>query len=367
METDVLIVGGGPAGLATAIATRRKGLRVALVDSRIPPIDKACGEGLLPEGVASLGEIGIELDSSIAVPFRGIRFSDEHCSSSARFPRGTAFGVRRTSLHRVLVDRASKAGVSLLWGARLSDFDSERAHFNGGSIRYRWLVGADGQRSAVRRLAKLEPFSRGRVRYGFRRHYAVAPWTDLVEVYWGERCQLVVTPTGSDEVCISLFSPDTHSRIEQALAQFPEVAQRVCDTRPASSEAGAITALCRARGVARGNVALVGDASCTVDGIAGQGISLAFQESLALAEAFARGGLASYEPAHREITQTAARMTKLLLLMSSSSGLRRKVLRLLAAHPELFAKMISVHAGGASPEDLSAAAVLGLGWRVLWA
>src|ERR1700722_15083296 len=108
MQTDVLIIGGGPAGLATAIAARGYGPRVALVDHRSPPIDKACGEGLLPEAVTAMGSLGIELDSARVHPFAGLRFSDRNLSVRANFPRGKAYGMRRTDLHNILVNRATE-------------------------------------------------------------------------------------------------------------------------------------------------------------------------------------------------------------------------------------------------------------------
>ncbi len=65
--------------------------------------------------------------------------------------------------------------------------------------------------------------------------------------------------------------------------------------------------------------------------------------------------------------RNAARMTRLLLLMSSSAMIRRKAMRLFAAHPGIFSWLISVHAGQASPDALGAAQILDLGWRALWA
>lgn len=363
----MLIVGGGPAGLASAIAARAMGLRVTLVDSRTPPIDKACGEGLLPEAVAALRNLGVDLDPASPIPFAGIRFSDEHSSATARFPRGTAFGMRRTILHELLVDRAAAAGVSFVWGARISGFDRFGAIVNGEWIRSSWLIGADGQQSAVRRFAKLGRGLRGPARFGFRRHYAIAPWSDLVEVHWGKRCQMVITPTGAAEICVSLFANDLHLRIDGALQEFPAVAERLRGAQPVSTQAGAITSLGRARGVTCGAIALVGDASGTVDGIAGQGLSLAFQQAQALGEALGRGDLAHYESAHRRIMRNAARITRLLLLMSASTVIRHKAMRLFAAHPAVFSNLISVHAGQASPDALGAAKILDLGWRVLCA
>lgn len=353
--------------MASAIAARAKGLRVTLVDFRTPPIDKACGEGLLPEAVAALRHLGVDLDSASPTVFAGIRFSDEHSSASARFPHGTAFGIRRTILHKLLVERAVRAGVSFVWGARVSTFDGAGATVNDEWIRCHWLIGADGQQSAVRHFAKLGRGLRGPTRYGFRRHYAVAPWSDLVEVHWGKRCQMVITPTGAEEICVSLFSSDSSLRIDGALQQFPAVARHLRGAQPVSARAGAITTLGRARGVARETIALVGDASGTVDGIAGQGLSLAFQQAEALGEALGRGDLAHYEAAHRRIMQSAVRMTRLLLLMSASAPIRRKALRFFVAHPAAFSNLISIHAGQASPDALGPGRILNLTWRVLCA
>ncbi len=353
--------------MAAAIAASLKNLRVSVVESRRPPINKPCGEGLLPEAVAAVRSLGINLDSGRGFPFEGFRFSDQTSSVSAKIPRGQAFGLRRTELHQLLIDRATECGVSLLWGARISRIDSHGAWVNGNFMPCKWLIGADGQHSSVRQFVGLGPRRPRSSRFGFRRHFAVAPWTNFIEVHWGERSQMVVTPTGAGEICISLFADDSRLRMDRALDQFPEVAFRIRGAQPLSSEAGAVTSFSRARAVVRGNVALVGDAGCTVDAISGQGLSLAFQQAIHLAEALVAGDLRQYESAHRRITRTALRMTRLLRWMNSSVALRRKVLKLFAARPSLFADMISVHTGEPMPDALGTSAILDLGWRVLWA
>jgi flavin-dependent dehydrogenase len=114
---DVFIVGGGPAGLATAIAARRRGLSVVVADGAVFPIDKPCGEGLMPDGVAALHQLGIDIPEGEAYPFRGVRFVSNGAKAEAEFPRGTACGIRRTHLHRVLSDHAAASCVRMLWQA----------------------------------------------------------------------------------------------------------------------------------------------------------------------------------------------------------------------------------------------------------
>src|SRR5271163_5266209 len=108
---DVFVAGGGPAGLATAIAARRHGLSVVMADGATPPIDKPCGEGLLPDGVDALRRLGIRVPESEIYPFYGLRFVDNAESVESEFPRGAAYGIRRTVLHKLLLDHALACGV----------------------------------------------------------------------------------------------------------------------------------------------------------------------------------------------------------------------------------------------------------------
>jgi menaquinone-9 beta-reductase len=365
MHTDVLIVGGGPAGLAAAIAARAKGLRVTLVDSRKPPIDKPCGEGLLPEAVKALRRLGIDPEAGQSFRFTGIRFQDSHSSVAAEFSNGSALGIPRRVLHQLLVERAQSVGVHLAWGAYAANENSLYAEIGGQRIFFRWLVAADGFNSSIRHRIGLDPLLPKRGRFAFRRHFAIVPWTPFAEVHWGEGCQIVVTPTGREEICLALFTSDHRLRLTSALPQFRKLAQRMREARPVSIESGARTVLARARSAARGNVALTGDASCSVDGIAGQGLNLAFQEAHYLAEALAREELAGYAEAHRELTGTAVNITRLMLLMARSSWIREKTLRMFAAKPMFFFKLMSVHAGSSESEALRLHDLFGLGWRVL--
>lgn len=345
---DVLILGGGPAGLATGIAARRKGLSATVVDCAGPPIDKTCGEGLLPAAVSALTELGIAVDSRLGVPFKGIRFSDENTSVEARFACGYGVGLRRDELHRLLIDRAAAAGVSLRWGARVSEIQRDGLRIEGEFHQCRWLIGADGPRSAVRKAAGLDPARPAKLpRFGFRRHFAMAPWSEMVEVHWGERVQLFVTPTGAADVCVVALTSDPHLRLDRALERFPHIAARLRRARAVSRETGAVTFFSRARRVAWGNIALVGDASRSIDAISGQGLSMAFQEAVALAGAIANENLAEYQDAHARITKTPARITRLLMLMDANPPFRRAALKTLSSWPWLFSKLMSMHAGGA--------------------
>ena len=350
--TDLFVIGGGPAGLAAAIAARRKGLTVALADGARPPIDKACGEGLMPDGLAALRSLGIRLDAAPAYPFRGIRFLGAGVSVDAAFPEGQALGVRRTVLHSMLAEEAAAAGVRLLWDSPVNGICPEGVHIAGRTIPARWIIGADGFHSRVRRWAGLDARTLGPLRFGFRMHYRMAPWSDYMELHWGAGCQIYVTPVGPQAVCLALLSRDSHLRLDAALEQFPQLAARLAGVPHETAERGAVTANGRLRRVYRGRVALVGDASGSVDAITGEGLCLAFQQAVALADSLARETLEPYQAAHRRLARRPTLMSKLLLTMDRRSWLRERVLRAMASDPRIFRKMLSMHVGPLPPHGL---------------
>jgi flavin-dependent dehydrogenase len=334
--TDVFIVGGGPAGLAAAIAARLKGFDVTVADSAHPPIDKACGEGLMPDSHAALRRLGIAFDPEQSFAFRGIRFIGDGGSVAADFPADPGIAVRRIRLHQLLIDRAQEAGVKLLWRTHIADLDD---------IRARWIIGADGANSRVRRWAGLDAVRHESMRYGFRRHYRVRPWTDFVEVYWGLGCQLYVTGVAHDEMLIGLLTRDPHMRLKDALPHFPDLARKLAGAATLSKERGAITFMRRLRRVHRGRIALIGDASGSVDAITGEGLSLAFRQAILLADALAADNLEPYQAAHRSMARRPAFMAQLLLTLDRFPRLRPMVLGMFAAKPVIFERLLAVHAG----------------------
>jgi menaquinone-9 beta-reductase len=366
-KTDVLVAGGGPAGLAAAIAARLKGFDVTVADGAHPPIDKSCGEGLMPDSFGAVHKLGIRIDTEQSFPFRGIRFLGEGASVEANFPSGSGIAMRRPCLHQALVDRANEAGVRLLWGTRVIGFTADGAALDGHSIRCRWVVGADGQNSRVRRWAGLDGARHESSRFGFRRHYRISPWTDYMEIYWGPGSQMYVSPVNRSEVCVALITRDAQVRLEQALPQFPELSRRLEGATASTTERGAVTTSRSLRRVYRGRAILIGDASGSVDAITGEGLSLSFHQAIALADAMAAGDLGAYQAEHRRLAQRPNLMAKLMLSLDRFPRLRRRVLRAMASDPEIFASMLAMHVGAISPGDFLMHGMLPLGRQMLTA
>ena len=361
--TDVFVIGGGPAGLAAAIAARIRGLEVIVADGLKPPIDKACGEGLMPDTLSVLRKLGVSLGPAGGFKFNGIRFFDDDFQIKASFPSGSGLGLRRPFLHKQMIERARELGVRMLWNAPVSGISPAGAVIAGKAIDARWIIGADGIQSRVRQWCGLDTRVLREPRFAFRRHYRIPPWTDSVEVYWGRNAQAYVTPVGQNDVCVVLISHNPQLRSAALPVEFPKLAERL-GPADSSTEQGAVTVTWGLRRVYRDNVALVGDASGSVDAITGEGLSLSFHQAVALADAMASGDLRRYQSAHRRLARRPVGMARMLLVLDRYPQMRRRAMQVLAAHPELFARLLAVHVGATSPTHLAATSAL-LGWRLI--
>jgi flavin-dependent dehydrogenase len=276
-------------------------------------------------------------------------------SVDAHFPNGAGIGVRRPRLHALLSERAREAGARLLFNTRVQLPENEHstvdadgyqtARINGEPIRFRYLIGADGQASAVRRWAGLDDMRKSAFRYGFRTHYRVAPWSEYVEIHWGPNGQLYITPVAPDCVCVVYITRDPRCDRANILADFPEIAPRLTGAEITSQQRGAVSATRKLHRVATDSVALIGDASGSADAITGEGLAISFRQAVALADSIASGSLDSYNRAHRQIGKLPHAMGALMLTFDRWPALQGRAMRTLAGTPAVFRELLQAHMG----------------------
>ncbi len=362
---DLVIVGGGPAGLATAIEARLAGFSVVVLDRGRPPLDKACGEGLMPDAASRLAALGVEVAGR---PFRGIRYLDGETVAEGIFPGPPGLGVRRTALHAALARRAEEVGVALRWGAVATGLHAAGVHSTEGLVPGYFVVGADGLNSRVRRWAGLDlppPAGARARRFGVRRHYAMAPWSDFVEVTWGRQAEAYVTPVAADEVGVAILWSGEAKGFDDLLPRFPRLAERLAGAPSASRDRGAGPFSQRARRAVAGRVALVGDAAGYLDAITGEGLAVAFHQARALVAAIAHGDLARYAAARRRIDRLPGAITGLVLALERRPALRRRAIRALAADPALFSRLLGIHGRMLPARRLGLPGAVRLAWRLV--
>jgi flavin-dependent dehydrogenase len=342
---DLLVAGGGPVGLATALYAQRAGLSVIVAEPRPGEIDKACGEGLMPGAVRALTDLGVSVSGR---PFRGIRYLSGERRAEATFRAGSGIGVRRTTLHRALRREVEARGIAIIpESVQQVDQDAERVVAAGVEARY--LAAADGLHSPVRRLLGLQASRTGPARYGLRRHFQVRPWTDLVEVYWSPRCEAYVTPVGADLVGVAILTGRQASFDEQ-LRGFPSLLSRLPSVGATRTRgAGPLRQDTTAR--VQGRVLLVGDAAGYVDALTGEGVSIGLAGAAALVACVCAGDAAAYERRWRDATRRYRVLTQSLLWARDRPLLRSAIVPAAAALPAVFRAAVNTLAGWELPPD----------------
>jgi flavin-dependent dehydrogenase len=336
---DVIVVGGGPVGLGTAIEARLAGLSVVVVEPRAGSIDKACGEGLMPGALPLLDRLGVH---PAGHPLLGVGYYGRAARVEHRFANGNGLGVRRTTLHEALLERAIGLGVDVVQGradAIEQHEDSVTVTVGTARIDAHWLFGCDGLHSSVARqvgLARAAP--PGERRYGIRQHFALAPWSSFIEVHYGPTAELYITPVARELVGVAMLAPQGTS-FDAALAEVPEVADRLLGASPASERRGGGPFRQRTRARIAGRVLLVGDASGYVDALTGEGLRLGFAQASVAVASVLRGRPEQYEGEWRRVTRDFRTLTTGLVAWAESP-LRGTLVPAAARMPGVFGAVV---------------------------
>ena len=283
LDCDVLVAGGGPAGLAIAIAARMNGLSAIVIERQPSPPDKACGECLMPAGGISAqpaGRAGFNRS-------RPSRFDRRHSIQTRRrcVGRGPTTITGRTGRQENRADCSDDASSAPTrrgnspahQRTRLSCPAGPCACRNGcGPVRARFLAAADGLHSRLRSMAGLQATSSGPRRFGIRQHFRVKPWCRYVEIHFTDGVEAYVTPVGPLRVGVAFLWDDARvarqgASIDKLFERFPSISVRLAGAEVDSRPRGAGPMARTARSRIADRFALVGDAAGYIDAITGEG------------------------------------------------------------------------------------------------
>ena len=333
---DVLVVGGGPAGLAAAIEAASSGFEVCLVEPRAFPIDRACGEGLMPAALRSLDRMGAKRPPGL--PFEGIKMISNGSSAEGRFSSGPGLAAKRTDLSRTLHERARELGVQFV-SDRISSVKLAGDYVEANGMQARWLIAADGLHSAVRRTLGLELKEGSRARRGLNKHFQTPPWSSFVEIYLAPKGEAYVAPLSTGEVGVAILS-STGGTFDEKLRAFPVLGERL--SNPIGPEKGAGPFPRWIEQKAHSRILFVGDAAGFNDPITGEGMRLGFDAARAAVAAIRMGDTRQYELAWRRLTRLYWLITNGLVAIRQRQSLDRLLIPTLHKSPWLFDRVLNL-------------------------
>ena len=381
LSAEVIVVGGGPAGAATAIALRRRGIDVLVIDRASFPRDKVCGDVLLPEAQHTLHSLGLDLKKirSIAYPCLGARYVPGQGSEIAGdFRDGDGrsrpwWMVRRREFDEWLLAQAARAGASIVEGISvdnvLRDGDSvcgvETRGRNGRPqrIRARVVVGADGASSTIARAVGAAPMQAEHVCLAGRAYVSgVSLPQPYLEVFTTPRalpgCAWIV-PIGANEVNVGVGLVQRTARqlqrtpqqlFDELRRESPLFTDRLSAAGPITLRGWTLPAASARRRLSGAGWLLVGDAGAMVDPFTGHGIHTAIAAGQIAGETIAEaltaddgaGALAAYAERCRTVFEVEVDHGMLLQRLHARPRLMRAAAAACARHAGLRATFLGL-------------------------
>jgi geranylgeranyl reductase family protein len=367
--TDVVVVGAGPAGSATAMLLARRGHDVTLLDKARFPRPKPCAEYLSPAGAALLRDLGVDTGGG-----RWLRGMQLVAPNAARHLVEYGDGFRALSIERRLLDArllalARDHGVRVCEGQRVDGVVQEDGEVRGvvarsEEMRAACVVAADGVNSTVARALHLRRKVVWPPRLGLVAHVRGVSWPEDVGQMWvGRHAYVGVAPVGERVLTLGLVQDAprgrlgaSHTALQAGLAPFAELGRRLAGADLVEPVQGVGPLAHAVRATAGRGWLLVGDAAGFFDPLTGEGLFRALKGAHLAADAVDRalGGdrlaLPGYQRARRRAFAAKERLTALIQLFVRVPGLMNYVVARLQQRPTLARRLARV-LGDLEPAD----------------
>jgi menaquinone-9 beta-reductase len=353
-RTPALIVGGGPAGAAAAIALARAGVETQLLERGSGQDEKVCGGFLSASAISALNELGIDIEGMGARPIHCVRLIAQDRRAALPLPFAAA-GLSRRTLDSALLGAAARSGAeirantsaAMVYPAcrivRTRDEDliqceglfiASGKHEVRGSARVgtRGYSSSVGLRTQLPRRASLETALEGCVELHL-----------FDEGYAG----LLLQEDGSCNLCLSVsqsrmsLAGKGRTMLQDLLAECPLLAERIGPDLPATWQAIAGVPYGWNTDQTFGGVFRLGDQAGVIASLAGDGVGLALLSGICGAKAFIREGPDAAASWQRRFRRSVALPVGLSEFLRKAAGrsVSRTLLMQLAVHAPTIASL----------------------------
>jgi flavin-dependent dehydrogenase len=392
MDCDVLVLGAGPAGSATAASLARAGFHVVLADKKEFPRSKPCGEFLSPQCVPYLQELGVADELTALAPrlVRGMHLSGYGAEATGRFRRlagraaseAAGLGIRRERFDALLQRAAVRQGAVWLPRHDLLDLQRDAGGRVVGAtlrrpgdaplvVRARLVVGADGVHSRTARALGVQRRTAWLDQFALVAHFDGVDPRPMAEVHLFPGGFFAATTVDAGAFSVNLVVParTLHARSTADWDQFvaahhaeaPAFGERLRGARRTTPWRGIGPLAWRTTAQHAPGVALVGDACGYVDPLTGEGIYFALFGARALAAAAAEAlhtpareavALARYAAERRAEVGPRLRGSAVLQRALRQPWLVRQFLRAAGRWPGLADLVVTLTGDTIHPRDL---------------
>jgi len=390
---DLVIVGAGIAGSATAIALAPEGYNILIVDKAVFPRQKPCGECIMPEGVQILSELGVLSDilKHGGVKVDGMRYWNRRGDmAQADFPPGPegmshALTLQRYDLDYLLLKKAdSFSNVKVRQGFQVTEVIQEDGHIKGvaghavNSPNNREVfnapltIGTDGRYSIFHKACNLNKTPLPRRRFGLTGHLkGIEGMGSYVEVMPCNDGEIYIAPCGNDTTLVAIlleesamkfFKGDLPGRFHEFLRQVDGFKDRITKTELVLPVSATGPLGFTIESLHKPGLLLIGDSSGFLDPITGEGMTLALKSVKAalpfIKEAIATGSFDEemgdqYVQERFQSIEDVFRFTQFILNLSKKKLIADRAIRKLSRNPKLFQKFLGVATGSNKFKDIS--------------
>ncbi len=390
---DIVIVGAGIAGSSSAIALAQEGYRILLLDRVLFPRYKPCGEGIMPEGVQILAELGLlpEILAHDGTKVRGLRYwNTQGVMAQADFPPSPdsiSFGlvIQRYHLDNLMLKRAASfTNVTVRQGFRVTDVIQEDGGVKGISghavdtpnQREVFLapltIGADGRHSVFHASCELTKTVLRRKRFGVTGHLqgveGTGPYIEVLPCQGGD---IYVAPCAEGITLVAIlleargmrfFKGDLAARYVGFLRDVKGFRERITKSELVPPVAAVGPLGFTIEPCHRPGLLLIGDSAGFLDPITGEGMTLALKSVKAalplIKEAFAVDSFdvalgQRYAQDRFRVIEDVFRFTQFLLKLSKYRFIADRAIRRLSHDQQLFQKILGIITGSNRYSDIS--------------